>query len=194
MNKLLALIKAAESGDREAMIKLIGIVSMSKDLSNDTLASKKRNEYVEKLANIGDPVGFILMGDRFKTGNNIEKSIEKAIANYYLAANSGDTFGYELIAQMHIEGDELPINYELAYSYLKKSEAANNGKLRSDLGYFFMGEIYYFGLSIPQDWKIAKKYYLKVIQYYAAGDFYRRACDRISTISTFDLESGLSEY
>ena len=193
MEKLMALIKAAEDGDRDAMIKFIGIVSMSIELSNDPVLSRKINEYVEKLANIGDSVGFIMMGDRFRAGGDIEKSIEKAIANYYLAANSGDTFGYEIIAQMHIEGDGLPINYELAYNYLKKSEDANNGELRSDLGYFFMGEVYYFGLSVPQDWEVAKKYYLKVIEKYGTGDFYWKACDRISTISEFGLANGMTE-
>ena len=76
-----------------------------------------------------------------------------------------------------------------SYEFLKKSEEKNDGNMRSDSGYFFMGEVYYFGISVPQDWEKAKGYYLKVIEIYGTGDYYWRACERISAMSTYILES-----
>ncbi len=189
IKRLIALIDEADNGDTDAMLEFIMTTAVSTELSSVPLIKEKCNYYVEKLAASGNPAGFILEGDRFRTGDGVEQSIEKAVAYYYLAANSGDTFGYELIAQMHIEGDGLPINYDLAYEFLKKSEDANEGKMRSDSGYFFMGEVYYFGLSVPQDWEKARDYYLKVIELFGTGDYYWRACERISTMSTYILES-----
>lgn len=52
---------------------------MSIELSNDPLASRTRNEYVEKLANSGDSVGLILMENRFKVGIYIEKVLRKLL-------------------------------------------------------------------------------------------------------------------
>lgn len=182
-------IDDADNGDTDAMIEFIMTTGVSPDLSSVPMIKEKCGYYIKKLANKGNPAGFILEGDRYRTGDCVEMNIEKAVAYYYIAANLGDTFGYELIAQMHIEGDGLPINYDLAYEFLKKSENVNEGKMRSDSGYFFMGEVYYFGLSVPQDWEKAKGYYLKVIEIYGTGDYYWRACERISTMSTYVLES-----
>ncbi len=181
--RLLALIEAADNGDRDAMIDFISLTSLNTELSRDPLIEERRKEYIGILVNTGNSAGFILAGDGYRTGDGVEKNVERAVAYYYLAANTGETFGYELVAQMHIEGDGLPINYDIAYEYLKKSEEANNGELRSDSGNFFMGEVYYFGLSVPQDWKKAKEYYLEVIDKYGAGDFYWRACERIATMN-----------
>ncbi len=188
IKRLISLIDEADNGNTDAMLEFIMTTAVSTELSSVPMIKEKCNFYVEKLVKRGNPAGFILAGDRFRTGDGIERSIEKAVAYYYLAANSGDTFGYELIAQMHIEGVGLPINYEIAYEFLKKSEDTNNGRMRSDSGYYFMGEVYYFGLSVPQDWEKAKGYYLKVVEIYGTGDFYWKACERISTMSTYVLE------
>jgi TPR repeat protein len=183
LKRLLALIEAAENGDCDAMLDFISITSLHPELSRDPVIAERAEDYLNILVNKGNSAGFILAGDRYRTGDGVEKNVERAVANFYLAANTGETFGYELIAQMHIEGDGLPINYDIAYEYLKKSEEANDGELRSDCGNFFMGEVYYFGLSVPQNWQKAKEYYLKVIDRYGAGDFYWRACNRIAIIS-----------
>ncbi len=183
IRRLLALIEAADSGDCDAMLDFIFETALYTELSSDPVIVEKRNEYIDMLVDNFEPAGFILAGDRYRNGDGAEKDVKKAVAYYYLAANSGETFGYEIIAQMHIEGDGLPINYDIAYELLKKSEDASNGELRSDSGNFFMGEVYYFGLSVPQDWKKAKEYYLKVIDKYGDGDFYWRACKRIGIIN-----------
>ena len=148
--EIMTLVQNADNGDEGAMLTFIGMASLYSELYSNPFAFKKRNEYIVNLVENGNPAGFILAGDDYLNGDILERSVEKAVAYYYLAANSGETFGYELIAKMHLDGDGLPVNYQLAYEFLKKSEDSNNGQMRSDLGYFFMGEMFYHGLYVQK--------------------------------------------
>ena len=73
--------------------------------------------------------------------------------------------------------------YQLAYEFLKKSEDSNNGQMRSDLGYFFMGEMFYYGLCVAKDWGKAKDYYKEVMKKYYGGDYYMIACERVASMN-----------
>ncbi len=181
--EIMAIVENADNGDEEAMLTFIGMASLSSELFSNPFAVEKRNEYIVKLVEDGNPAGFILAGEDYLNGNILERNIEKAVAYYYLAANSGETFGYELIAKMHLEGDGLPVNYELAYEFLKKSEDSNDGQMRSDLGYFFMGEMFYHGLFVAKDWAKAKDYFKEVMKKYYGGDYYMKACERIACMN-----------
>ncbi len=136
------------------------------------------------LAREGKPEGFIFLGDIFLQGISVEKDVDKAIDYYELAANCGETFGYEVIAEMYIKGEDVPLNYEKAYELLDKSSEVNHGELRSDSGYYFMGEMYFFGLGVTKDWNKAKKYYKKIIRKYSntGSDYYWKACARLASI------------
>ncbi|AOZ95949.1 tetratricopeptide repeat protein [Butyrivibrio hungatei] len=181
--EIMTIIENADNGDEEAMLTFIGMASLSSELYSNPFAIKKRNEYIVNLVENGNPAGFILAGDDYLNGDILERSVEKAVAFYYLAANSGETFGYELIAKMHLDGDGLPVNYQLAYEFLKKSEDSNAGQMRSDLGYFFMGEMFYHGLCVAKDWGKAKDYYMEVMKKYYGGDYYMKACERVASMN-----------
>ncbi|WP_026658193.1 tetratricopeptide repeat protein [Butyrivibrio sp. AC2005] len=179
-----SLIAAADAGDISAMQNFVVETLSSEEWDDNPVIIEKRNEYIEVLAREGKPEGFIFLGDIFLQGISVKKDVDKAIDYYELAANCGETFGYEIIAEIYIKGEDAPLNYEKAYELLDRSSELNNGVLRSDSGYYFMGEMYYFGLGVAKDWNKAKKSYKKIIRKYGntGSDYYWKACARLASI------------
>jgi TPR repeat protein len=181
---LMDVVIAADNGDIGAMDDFIATVLGSEDLYENPGIAEKVDDYVRKLASSGRPEGLIYIGDSYIRGNVEDKDLEKAFEYFELAAEAGETFGYEIMAELLIKGNDLPVDYGKAYGYMKKSEDANDGKLRSDSGNYYMGEMYYFGLGVSKDWRKARKYYRRNIENhsYRGSDYYWKSCARLASI------------
>ena len=178
------VVIAADHGDIGAMDDFVATALSSEELYKNPGILEKVDEYIKELASEGRPEGLIYIGDSYLRNRTGDKDIKKAVDYFEMAAAAGETFGYEIIAEMCIKGNGVPVNYDKAYGYLKKSEDANDGELRSDSGTYYMGEMHYFGLGTAKDWRKAKKYYRRNVEGYSMhdSDYYWRACARLVSL------------
>jgi uncharacterized protein len=136
-------------------ILLSGYLPAGADLFNEDLA------VVQNMAEKGDPIAQVEMGDRFKLGRNgVKLDYVQALRWFHKAAELEYTKAYLSIAQMTLSGDGVEKNPAKAASWVRK--AADKGDL---LGLVALGRMYMDGIGVLQNDMEALKYFRKVSIY-----------------------------
>ena len=151
--ELLDLMKRADEGDVDAMRDFVTLCYTHQDEGMYEATKDKWLKYVKKMAEEENAVGYIWLGDAFKTGVLGEKNIPKAIEHYQKAAENGMEFGYECIAEIYFAGNGVPKDYEKAYDYIMKSANPSSSSC------YILGEMYRQGLYVEENMELAKQYY-----------------------------------
>ena len=149
-------LKKADEGDIHAIRNIIGYIAYQGEDEEDLL--ERKAEYVNKLAELEDPVALIYLADRYRAGENAERNIKLAIELYEKAAEKGIGFGNECIGELYYRGDGVEQNYEKAFEYFTKDDEE-----KSPVTDYLLGEMYRLGQYVDKDDETAKDHYLKII-------------------------------
>ncbi|WP_158589550.1 tetratricopeptide repeat protein [Butyrivibrio sp. CB08] len=162
---IMELIKEAEKGDSSAVEALTMARALSDELSSNADFEKLLHKYYKRMAARGDGNALLYIAQDYERGKTVPQNIHKAIEYCELAVGRGKRTGYEFIAEMYMNGKSLPVNYKKAYKYLMKSLyfKGERGSLTSDIGYYLLAELYFFGLYVNKDLELAKEYYSEVV-------------------------------
>ena len=94
------------------------------------------------------------LGDRYREGEDVEKSMEKALYYYNLAAEQANHMSQGWIGDIYRRGEGVPVDYKKALHYYKL--AGEGGHLPS---YGNIGYMYANGLGVPKSSEKAFQYY-----------------------------------
>ena len=98
-----------------------------------------------------------ILGDIYRDGEDVEKSMEKAIFYYNLAAEQAHSGSQGWLGHIYLNGEGVPVDYEKALHYYKL--AAEGGHLPS---YVNIGYMYGNGLGVPKSSEKAFQYNKKL--------------------------------
>ena len=169
------LLRQADNGDTEAMVTAVMLMT-AKGTHSTHLT--KYISYIKKLAEQGNPAGYILLGDAYLQGTGVEQNVEYAIESYKQAVKHGDMFGYECIGMMYYVGTAVPQDYEKALHYLKRIKGP-----KSFCSLYTLGEMHRKGLFVTKNYRNACIYYQKIAYSKMSNpeldDYYWRGCFRL---------------
>jgi uncharacterized protein len=150
--------KAAKKGNVRAQVSL-GMIFF--DPSGDFCDYKKAAEWYKKAADQGLPEAQFMMGLMYEHGQGALRDSQKAIEWYEKAAKQGHTQ-----AQKNIDR----INKQQRDDYYLYTKAAEKGYADAQ---YYLGQMYYNGQGVPQDYKQAVHWFTKAAEKgYADAQYY----------------------
>lgn len=170
-------IHKADEGDIKAIKLLVAYLACEGNNEDDLIELRLR--YLNKLVDMNDSVGMIMLADCFLNGTGVEKSPEKAEELFLKAVEAGETFGYECIGSMYYFGKGVPVDYKKAFEYLSKNEEP-----RTPATEYLLAEMYRNGIEVERDEDKAFEYYESLV----TGDnsrmdsYYPYACYRLAEL------------
>jgi len=157
-----------------------------------------------RLAYLGTSEIYVLLGDAFKYGNQVDKDLGKAELYYKIASERGYTLGMEYIAALYLNDDHESSDTHKAFGLLSNAVELNGGECRSSFGNYALGNMYYLGFPEPQNIEKASEFFHSAmnrseISDYGPGEdpYYWRALYRFATVKmelSHDASADYLEY
>lgn len=188
--------RAAANGDYEAIRYFIEDIAL--DYAQEPL------EWCTKVAEHGDTAAQLYLAEIYRDGNGVEIDFEESLKWYKLAAEGGDRDAIYHLGHIYYYGDEVEQDYQQAYYWFDKDgfrrlpyyicadmyfyvdksyEAAFRLYYSAlvedgvDFAAFKIGEMYYYGLGVEQNYNKAFEF----LKYYN-GEFNADFADEASPI------------
>ena len=138
------LHKKAESGDKDAMVKLGTMYFQGEHVQVDL---NQAFRLFKMAADLGQPVGLNNVGVCYENGSGVEKDLDTAMACYQKAGAAGYAAGLKNAERLKEILDEDPVR-----DLLPKAEAGD-AEAQTELGYRFAK-----GIDVEQDFQQAIKW------------------------------------
>ncbi len=151
-------LKAAESGDLEAIGDVVDYYDMQGDLDNAVL-------WCKKFIDGGGEDALFRMGRLYEFAEPAD--MDKAVYWYKKAFSEGDTDAEVKLGKLYLEGDGLPKNEDKAVEIFKRNSA--NGNKWATL---CLGKCYYDGTGVGRDYKKAFGLFSSVEEAYDSAKYY----------------------
>jgi TPR repeat protein len=182
---LVEALKKANEGDIHAIRNIIGYIAYQGEDEEDLL--ERKAEYINKLAELEDPVALIYLAERYRTGENVDRNVKLAIELYEKAAERGVSFGNECIGELYYRGEGVEQSYEKAFEYFTKDEDK-----KSPVTDYLLGEMYRLGQFVEKNDTVAKEHYLSIIHqdFPKLDSYYGPATFRLAEYSYAKADEG----
>ncbi len=160
---------------------LIWIMDSYDDIAKDKDGRSAFRDYFDYLIECGEWAMYITVGGEYGSGEIYEQDVEKQIECYEKAIEKGIDMGYDCLAELYFEGNNIPHDYEKAYKYLSsyEGEASNVKK-------FILAEMYRQGLYLKKDVEKAKELYRSIVDDDLSmkydDDFYVRSVEMLEKL------------
>ena len=113
-------------------------------------------ELIKKIAEQGDSIAQVLLGEMYDCGFGVELDYEEAVKWYRKSAEQGNPSGQWLLGVMYDCGYGVEQDYEEAVKWYRKSAEQGNSS-----GQYLLGWMYQRGNGVEQDYEEAVKWYRK---------------------------------
>ncbi len=144
----------------------VSSISTYNDELEEEYASKNLDDLLA-LALSGDAIAATELGERYYTGNSVDKDMETAVAYFTQAADAGYPVAEFILGKFYDEGQVLPHNPTLAFEYYKKAADKDY-----PLAQYALGQMYYFGKDCEKNDSEALYWILKSADILDDSDVY----------------------
>lgn len=171
--------KLAKKDNLSEKIAYINITDLM-NLSDDEIAELDISS-LTILADKGNVIAQIVLGDKYLNGEDVKTDLEKAFEYFMKAAKQGMPDAQWWVGTFYEAGKVVDKNPDAAFSWYMKAAEQNDV-----LAIFAIGECYYNGIGVKADKAKAFEWYYKAAQ---KGD----ACSQWEIGTSYELGHGVEE-